>query len=243
MINLFLTFLYHGGNNMNKKVLALVCSLLFILISITGCSSSVKEENLKLTKEISTLKEKNTELEKKVGELTEESKTLKDKLNGEGVQGTDELSSNLYTIYTADENTGKKVKDVMIYISKDSTLNQKLGILGKTLSEVYFSNLPIEVSSIKTIDGKKIAEINLRESKENQGISDPSKFKGKSWATNYFQGSSGGAVTATSLVETFLQRDYKGQWVDGVKFLYNGKTIEYDHVPELGEINYRKQSN
>ena len=30
-----------------------------------------------------------------------------------------------------------------------------------------------------------------------------------------------------------------GEWIDGVKFLYNDEPIEYDHVYELSETQYR----
>ena len=35
-----------------------------------------------------------------------------------------------------------------------------------------------------------------------------------------------------------LQKNYSGDWIDGVKFTYKGKKIEFDHVPALGETNF-----
>ena len=56
-----------------------------------------------------------------------------------------------------------------------------------------------------------------------------------------FQGSTGGQVTANTLIENFLQSNNKSktEWIDGVKFLYNNETIEYDHVADLSNIQYR----
>lgn len=42
-------------------------------------------------------------------------------------------------------------------------------------------------------------------------------------------------------IETFLQRDYKEQWIDGALFLYNGEKCEYDHVPNLSATKFRNK--
>ena len=100
--------------------------------------------------------------------------------------------------------------------------------LSKTVSEKKFDKLPIEVKSIDTVNGKKVATINLAYSGTKQ------------WVPK-FQGSTGGAVTSNTLIENFLQSNNKskGEWIDGVKFLYNNETIEYDHVSDLSTIKYR----
>ena len=92
---------------------------------------------------------------------------------------------------------------------------------------------------IKDIEGKSVAVINLRESPINEEIAGPEEMIGHSWATYYFQGSTGGVLTSIKLVETFLQRDYRGPWIDGVQFLYEGNQIDFEHVEGLREINYR----
>jgi len=147
---------------------------------------------------------------------------------------------SVYPIYSADVNTYAKEIHFGTYIPGNLSIKNKLEAIANSLSEVHFSNLPIEVSQITEIDGKKVAIINLKESEENQKINDPSQFKGPSWATHYFQGSTGGTITSISLIETFLQKDYEGQWIDGVKFLYNNKVCSFEHVPSLGKISYRK---
>jgi hypothetical protein len=49
-------------------------------------------------------------------------------------------------------------------------------------------------------------------------------------------------MTSESLIETLLQREYNGEWIDAVKFLYNDSPIDdhFQHAPDLMEINYRK---
>jgi hypothetical protein len=207
---------------MNKKLIILCVTIFSVVIITSGCSNSLKDENIKLTKEISAMKEKNSALEKSLEELKEENK------------------NSVYPIYSANIDTYDKEVHFGTYIAENLSLKDKLDALAKRLSEVYFSNLPIEVLEITEVDGKKVAVINLKESEENQKVMDNLEFKGQSWSRNYFQGSAGGTMTSVGLIETFLQKDYKGQWVDGVKFLYNNKIVNFDHVQSLSEVSYRK---
>jgi hypothetical protein len=211
---------------MNKKLIILCATIFSVIIITSGCSNSLKDENIKLTKEVSSMKEKNSALEKSLEELKGEIK-IKNK-------------NSVYPIYSANVNTYEKEVHFGTYIAENLPLKDKLDALAKALSEVYFSNLPIEVLEIAEVDGKKVAVINLKESEENQKVMDNLEFKGQSWSRSYFQGSAGGTMTSVGLSETFLQKDYDGQWVDGVKFLYNNKIINFDHVPNLSEVSYRK---
>ncbi|MDQ2087579.1 hypothetical protein RBH29_14195 [Herbivorax sp. ANBcel31] len=78
-----------------------------------------------------------------------------------------------------------------------------------------------------------MAVINLREYDEkNTSIR-------RSWKSHYFQGTTGGRETSVTLIETFLQRDYSGEWIDGVSFLYYDNEIEFFHVEGLSKIQYR----
>lgn len=130
------------------------------------------------------------------------------------------------SIYTEDANT-MEIKEVStIEVNEDLSLEDKLKELGNALSEKVFDKLPIEVKSIDKIDGKKIATINLKDNGDSK------------W-TLKFQGSTGGQITSDSLLETFLQVKYSGEWIDGVKFLYNDQLIEYDHVSALSEVQTR----
>ncbi|TDT45756.1 hypothetical protein [Fonticella tunisiensis] len=223
---------------MNKKIIKLASLILLISMLITGCSNSLKSENLELKNEIEEVKEKNAILETTINNLKNQLKEQEAKMASEKERKFE--SENIYTIYTADINTYEKKAGEYIYISNETPLKQKLDILVNALSEIYFKNLPIEVVKIEELDKKKIAVINLKESKENKGVTDVSKMKGDTWATGFFQGSAGGAITSTQLIETILQREYRGQWIDGVRFLYNNGNCDFEHAPNLAKVNYRK---
>jgi hypothetical protein len=132
------------------------------------------------------------------------------------------------SIYTIDENSLEPNESSTIEVNESLSLEDKLKELSKAVSEKKFDKLSIEVKSIDTVNGKKVATINLADSGTNK------------WVPK-FQGSTGGSVTANTLIENFLQSNNKskGEWIDGVKFLYNNETIEYDHVSDLSTIQYR----
>ena len=108
-------------------------------------------------------------------------------------------------------------------------LNGQLEHIADFLSRRLFGGLPIKLSTVEEVDGRRTAVIDLRE------FEDSSKTARTSWRGRYFQGSSGGAHTSTRLIGTFLQKGYSDEWVDCVRFLYEGKSIsgEWDHIPEL----------
>ncbi len=131
------------------------------------------------------------------------------------------------SIYSIDDNSLEPNESGTIEVNENSTLQDKLKELAKAVSEKKFDNLPIEVKSIDTVNGKKVATINLTDSNN------------KKWVPK-FQGSTGGSVTANTLIENFLQSNNKskGEWIDGVKFLYNNETIEYEHASDLSTVKY-----
>ena len=230
---------------MKKKLIIVICFILLLNLFITGCSTSLKNENDMLNKEVISLQEKNTNMENTIADLENTINNLNNdleilKLRIDLIKESSlRYKDNMYPIYTADSYTYEKIIDAYIYMPKETALKKKLEILTKVMSEVYFNNLPIQVVRIEEIDKKRIAILNLRESTENQGITDYEKLVGKTWITHYMQGSTGGTITETQLIETMLQREYKGQWIDGVKFLYNNGVCDYEHAPSLKEINYR----
>lgn len=133
-----------------------------------------------------------------------------------------------FPIYKIDENSLEPNEVSSISLDSNLSLNDKLTQLANAISKTNFDGLNIQVKSIDTINGKKVATINLSDSGE------------KSWVPK-FQGSTGGQVTENTLIENFLQSNNKSNidWIDGVKFLYNNENIEYDHVAELSEIHYK----
>jgi len=146
-----------------------------------------------------------------------------------------EITDHFLKIHTLDPNTYEGKIDFYVAIPQDLSLFAKLKLLADKLSRLKFRGLPINVLKIENGDTKKIAIVELE---EKEGHYFPS-----SWRGNYFQGSTGGTVTTATLVETFLQRDYKGDWIDGVEFYYEGKPIvagDWDHIGLSGTI-YRQE--
>jgi hypothetical protein len=223
---------------MNKRLSKVICFIFLASILLTGCSNSLKDENNSLKKELTEVKSENASLVSINKDLTNK---LEEEKQGSGTDKVPAINSknSIYTIYTANVDSYEKEVDAYVYIPDSTKLKQKLTIIANVLSEGYYNNLPIEVVKIEEVDNKIIAVINLNESKENQGIKDYEKLKGKTWAIHSLQGSAGGAMTSTALIETFLQRNHTGEWIDAVRFLYNNGSCDFQHAPELMEVNYR----
>lgn len=131
-------------------------------------------------------------------------------------------------VYTINEDNYQIIEvEDYIQIYTNTSMEEKLKSIADYLSKSYFANLPIEVVKIED----NIAFINLKEDVNNKS----------SWSTYYFQGSYGGRQTATKLIETFLQRNYKEEWIKGVKFMYNDQADwEFEHLgDDFSEIHYR----
>ncbi|MGH4121560.1 MAG: hypothetical protein ACREV6_01280 [Clostridium sp.] len=95
-----------------------------------------------------------------------------------------------------------------------------------TISNKYFDGKTLELKTIETVNNKKIAVINLGGD--------------KSYWHQRMQGSAGGEITEYTLIENILQRDYKGYWIDGVKFTLDGKKVEgTQHSSDLAKTIYR----
>lgn len=194
---------------------------------------------------IDALNQSNFILESRIINLEEANVALNDRLQAQHLViaylDNEEMRKNymIMPIYTANVMTYER--EIMLYdiVSKDLSVEDQLMALSQKLSKFRFGDLAIELLSIDTIDGKKVAVFNLREFVENRGIVDPAKIKGVTWGMHYFQGSAGSIITSTSLIETFLQRDYGGEWIDGVKFLYENEPSGPGHVESMFEINYR----
>lgn len=225
---------------MHKKIIYLIGGCMVASSMLAGCGATSGTDIAGLETQVKAIKDSNDALEKRLATLESEIVQLKseDKKDNKG-DSEGALEEKMHVIYTANIDTYEKEADMETYIPESLTLDEKLNVLVKTLSEVEFGGLPIEVMSIESKDGKRVATINLKESKENESITNPSDFKGDTWVGRYFQGSAGGSITATTLKETLLQKEYKGEWIDGVKFLYNGAPIDFEHVGNLSEVIYR----
>ena len=207
---------------MTKKLI--IATVLILSVTLVSCKSKsntdeINKNNTKPTVEDSSDNNSsdNSKDDNKDNKTDENTNTD----SNENTSSKEELS-----IYTIDDNTLEPNESSKIELSTDSSLEDKVQQLSNTVSKNYFDNLTIKVKSKDTIDGKKIATINLLDDNNNK-------------CSNKFQGSTGGQITANTLIENFLQVSYKGEWIDGVKFLYNDEPIEYDHVYELSETKYR----
>lgn len=207
---------------MTKKLI--IATVLILSVTLVSCKSKsntdeINKNNTKPTVEDNS--DNNSSDNSKDDNKDNKTDDNKNTDNTENPSNKEELS-----IYTIDDNTLEPNESSKIELSTDSSLEDKVQQLSNTVSKNFFDNLPIKVKSIDTIDGKKIATINLLDDNNNKWI-------------NKFQGSTGGQITSNTLIENFLQVSYKGDWIDGVKFLYNDEPIEYDHVYELSETKYR----
>lgn len=208
---------------MNKRLFKTILFISMLVLLLTACSKKQDAENeqlqtqvAKLIEENKSLVEENTDLKAKLAEL--EKNQIENKGNSEG----------LLKVYTADINSLEKTEIKTIKPAEADNIEKMLQQLADDLSKDCFEGLPIEVLGIEKIEGKDIATINLKEDSQ----------AAVTWEGNFFQGSTGGTITNIALTETFLQKEYKGDWIDGVKFLYENNKLEYDHVI-LDEIIYR----
>ena len=207
---------------MTKKLI--IATVLILSVTLVSCKSKsntdeINKNNTKPTVEDNS--DNNSSDNSKDDNKDNKTDDNKNTDNTKNPSNKEELS-----IYTIDDNTLEPNESSKIELSTDSSLEDKVQQLSNTVSKNFFDNLPIKVKSIDTIDGKKIATINLLDDNNNKWI-------------NKFRGSTGGQITSNTLIENFLQVSYKGEWIDGVKFLYNDEPIEYDHVYELSETKYR----
>ena len=221
-----------------KKILSGVLILGSITTAIGCTENNIKENNITENNSSNIVNSvDNQEVENDDNQLKEE---VIDKGEVTDKDTTDVLVEMVkMNIYSKDVNTEEPVIINTIEINSNLSLEEKLNLLSENLSKEVFNDLPIEFVEIKEKDGKKIALFNLNELGENSGDITFDKYQGKNWVNDYFAGSAGGGITEYTLIETLLQRDYSGEWIDGVEFTYKNSNIEFDHVPSLGEVNYR----
>ena len=194
---------------MTKKLI--LAAVLMLSITMVSCNTKPQENTN------STIEQNTDSSSSSKTETTETAKSAEDV----------KVNKIKLSIYTIDENSLEPNESSTIEVNENLSLEDKLKELSKAVSEKKFDKLSIEIKSIDTVNGKKVATINLADTD-------------KKWLPK-FQGSTGGSVTSNTLIENFLQSNNKskGEWIDGVKFLYNNKTIEYDHVADLSTTQYR----
>jgi hypothetical protein len=203
-----------------KLILATV-----IMLSLAMVSCTTKPSNTANSSNNTTTVEQNND--DNSSSKTDTNKTDNNKTDNSQTSQDPKVNKIKLSIYDIDENSLEPNQSSTIEVNENLSLNDKLKQLAKVISEKKFDNLSIEVKSIDTVNGKKVATINLADTNN------------KKWVPK-FQGSTGGAVTANTLIENFLQSNNKskGEWIDGVKFLYNNEAIEYEHVSDLSSVKY-----
>lgn len=209
---------------MKKLILFSLC-IVFTCGIFIGCSKALAKKQPAVSK-ISNVK------------TTEEAS----KVNSNDSVPKETDIEGLLPVYGMDSEVMNKEINFYIDVPENLPLEKKLDIIADKLSRFRFRGLPIKVLEVKTESGKKIAVVDLEESDINKGITDYRKISGdpkNTWRIGYFQGSAGGRATTETLVETFLQRKYKGQWIDGVAFLYENKPIDFEHVEDLANTSFR----
>lgn len=213
------------------RKLILTTVLMLSVFTIVSCGFKKKTESDSNTPPVtdsSSSSSTNTESNKNDDDKKNETENKSETESKPQSNAKDTDSKIKFSIYKIDENSLEPNEVSSISLDSSLSLNDKLNQLSNAVSKTNFDGLTLKVKSIDTINGKKVATINLVDSGD------------KTWVPK-FQGSTGGQVTANTLIENFLQSNNKSNvdWIDGVKFLYNNETIEYDHVSELSEVHYK----
>ncbi|WP_194191991.1 hypothetical protein [Clostridium chrysemydis] len=137
-------------------------------------------------------------------------------------------STIVFNVYDVDSKDMEVKKETELRIArKDYDIKESLESILNTISEEKFEGLKIDVKSIVSEGEKSIVNIDLRD------------IEDKSFKEDYFKGVERGGITESILIENVLQREFEGEWIDGVRFTYNGEKIKYNHVPLLEYVNYR----
>ena len=120
------------------------------------------------------------------------------------------------------------VIDKYILVKADMPLTEKLKLIADNLSSHYFNSLKIKILKLTVYGSFKTLQVELVENSNYNGPGSLPSFE--SWY-DYFQGSTGGWKTTIILQESFLQKQYNGDWIDAVEFYYdNEKMGGWDHV-------------
>lgn len=133
-----------------------------------------------------------------------------------------------FKIYDVDINTYEMVKPYDFFVNSNESLDKKVKLIVDEIMNKWFRGLEYTVLLEKR-SGKDIVVINLI---EEGGPDTPS-----GWYSQ-FQGSTRARVNSKRIVNNILQKEYKGEWIDGVEILYNGVESLFQHVPELTGVKY-----
>lgn len=183
-------------------------------LSLLGCS------NEKISSDSNN---KENQPDKNNTSLTESNKSEDKTIATDNSKPKDEHSSKNnqieLKIYTRDQDDNdKKIEFSSFNLANNKTLNDLISELCTRLQKDYFKDDNAKIK-LEGIDNKNIATINLINEVPN------------SW-DKHFSGSAGGFINQSTIIDTLLQREYKGDWIKGVKILIDGKDPSgiYDHA-------------
>jgi len=160
-------------------------------------------------------------------EILRQNKALMDKL----LKGKVDAKS-LIRLYTMDIDSFDIYVDSYMEFEKDMNVEQKVKYMCEVVSKYYFNGLKVEFSRFEDLEGQVVAVINLGELEDLENSEIVLQY-GDTWKSGYFQGSTGGSFTASVLVNNFLQENYSGEWIDGVKFNYENHETGFQHIGDL----------
>ncbi|MFO7575719.1 MAG: hypothetical protein R6W67_11250 [Bacteroidales bacterium] len=146
--------------------------------------------------------------------------------------------SEAFKLYTSkdtflvDQQVTRQIPTVdrIVRIEKNRSILEKLTIIADSLSDYYFNGLGLEVTIDQDNSNKDSTYVivNLLEKDSYDGPGSLPSYQ--SWY-DFFQGSAGGLNTQITLEESFLQKEFYGLWIAGVRFFYQGSPIEqWDHL-------------
>lgn len=193
-----------------KIKLGILITILSLML--VGCSN---EDTKKPEDNISS----GNETQENIGKEDKEDETNDDKNDDkEQVNTSEEETNEVFKVYTLDVNdTEKKIEFKDVELNKDSTVEEKIKELCSVLEKEYFKDENAKIV-FKSIDENNVATIDL--------------VNKDAW-NQHFQGSTGGIISQATIVETLLQRDYTGEWIDGLNVVVDGTNEEelFEHAP------------
>ncbi|OON97924.1 MAG: hypothetical protein ATN36_02140 [Epulopiscium sp. Nele67-Bin005] len=209
---------------MKLRYLGIALSLLLLV----GCGVQTEQATATQPPVNSQQSSNQPSLNQQIEQLEDNIQDLETKIEDLEATNKEEVEIAFVPFYTVDENwMGVEPSSIQIPVTEN--IEESLNNIGSILSTEEFYDLPIEVVGVGIVDGKKIANINLKEDYNSD----------MSWENSFFQGSTGGQITVALIEENFLQRNYSGEWIDGIIVTYEGERPSQDHVPEFGETIYR----
>ncbi|WP_238884675.1 hypothetical protein [Clostridium sp. YIM B02551] len=203
-----------------KKLLNLALVLIVSTFTLFACTSKNVASSPKSTTPDNTLE--NVSQKEDVKTATSNAET---NIQGNNSTEIKTVSMETFIIYDVNEDTMNLKENYKYTINKDLDIYSKVQTISSEVMHNYFNGLQYAVT-FKEINNKIIVVINL--------IDDKMPTDENSWYQK-FQGSTGANINLKRISDNILQRQYTGTWINGVEILYNGKTPEFEHVPEMSK--------